>query len=177
MRYVDPKQYDFSKLNEEQLQVAVKDDSIFDTKFETKPVGYLKDATLRFADLVIGGISGIAIGGTVFSLSGTALALVAGIILMILVTFAVFGPLMSPWKTNQENPFYQLCLPKIRGASNGFWDGTEMRTEPEKTYIFDNAHGAVIGEAEAGQSYAVIYYLWDGDVGLVPTAGLGNGNG
>lgn len=35
----------------------------------------------------------------------------------------------------------------------------------------------VIGEAEAGQSYAVIYYLWDGDVGLVPTAGLGNGNG
>ena len=141
MRYVDPKQYDFSNLNEEQLQVAVKDDSIFDTKFETKPVGYLKDATLRFAK--------------------NKASLVAGIILMILVTFAVFGPLMSPWKTNQENPFYQLCLPKIRGASNGFWDGTEMRTEPEKTYIYDNAHGAVIGEAKKSKVVdGVQYYTY-----------------
>ena len=138
MKYVDPKQYDFSRLNEKQLEVAVKDDTIFDTKFETKPVGYFKDACIRFAK--------------------NKGSLVAGIILMILVTFAIFGPLMSPWRTNQTNEFYQLCLPKVRGASNGFWDGTEMRNEPEKTYIFDNAHGAVLGEAKKSKVVDGVQY-------------------
>ena len=138
MRYVDPKQYDFSRLNEEQLKVAVKDDSVFDTKFETKPVGYLKDAAIRFAK--------------------NKGSLVAGIILMLLVTLAVFGPLMSPWKTNQENQFYQLCLPKVREASNGFWDGTEMRNEPEKTYIYDKSHGAVLGEGKKAQVVDGVQY-------------------
>ena len=138
MRYVDPKQYDFSRLNEKQLQVAVKDDTIFDTKFETKPVGYFKDACIRFAK--------------------NKGSLVAGIILMVLVSLAIFGPLMSPWKTNQTNEFYQLCLPKVHEASNGFWDGTEMRTEPEKTYIFDNAHGAVIGEPKKSKVVEGVQY-------------------
>ena len=128
MKYVDPKQYDFSRLNEEQLKVAVKDETIFDTKFETKPVGYFKDAWIRFTK--------------------NKGSVAAAIILMILVSFAVFGPLFSPWKTNDNNTLYQYRLPKIREASNGFWDGTKMKTEPEKTYIFDKTHGAVLGEAK-----------------------------
>ena len=44
MKYVDPKQYDFSRLNENQLKIAKKDEAIFDQKFETKPVGYFQDA-------------------------------------------------------------------------------------------------------------------------------------
>ena len=141
MRYVDPKQYDFSRLNEEQLKVAVKDETIFDAKFETKPVGYLKDAFIRFAK--------------------NKGSLIAGIILMLLVTFAIFGPLMSPWKTNDKNDFYRLCLPKIHEVSNGFWDGTEMRNEPEKTYIFDKAHGAVVGEGKKDKVVdGVQYYTY-----------------
>ena len=141
MKYVDPKQYDFSRLNEEQLKVAVKDDTIFDTKFETKPVGYLKDAAIRFAK--------------------NKGSLVAGIVLMILVTFAIFGPLMSPWQTDQTQDFYRLCLPKVHEASNGFWDGTEMKTEPEKTFIYDNSRGAVVGEAKKGKvSEGVQYYTY-----------------
>lgn len=126
MRYIDPKQYDFSRINEKQLEVAKKDETIFDTKFETKPVGYFKDAWIRFTK--------------------NKGSLAAAIILLCLVAFAVFGPLLSPWGTKDENEFYQLCLPKVHEASNGFWDGTKMKTEPEKTYIHDNAHGAIVGE-------------------------------
>ena len=35
----------------------------------------------------------------------------------------------------------------------------------------------VIGEAESDQRYAIVYYLKDGTVGLVPMTSLGNGNG
>ena len=35
----------------------------------------------------------------------------------------------------------------------------------------------VIGEAESEQKYAIVYYLKDGSVGLVPMTSLGNGNG
>ena len=35
----------------------------------------------------------------------------------------------------------------------------------------------VIGETETDQSYAVVYYLPDGDVGLIPASSLGEGNG
>ena len=35
----------------------------------------------------------------------------------------------------------------------------------------------IIGEAETDQKYAIVYYLPDGDVGLIPVTSLGNGNG
>jgi hypothetical protein len=35
----------------------------------------------------------------------------------------------------------------------------------------------VIGEAESEQKYAIVYFLKDGIVGLVPVTSLGNGNG
>ena len=35
----------------------------------------------------------------------------------------------------------------------------------------------VIGESESDQKYAIVYYLKDGSVGLVPMTSLGNGNG
>ena len=35
----------------------------------------------------------------------------------------------------------------------------------------------VVGEAERDQKYAVVYSLKDGNVGLVPVTGLGDGNG
>ena len=35
----------------------------------------------------------------------------------------------------------------------------------------------IIGDAETNQKYAIVYYLPDGDVGMLPVTSLGNGNG
>ena len=128
MKYVDPKQYDFSRLNENQLKIAKKDEAIFDQKFETKPVGYFQDAWIRFTK--------------------NKGSFVAAIILLLLALFSIFGPLASPWSTKTENEFHLYCLPKIHEPSNGFWDGTKRTTEPEKVYIKDKARGSIAGEAK-----------------------------
>ena len=38
----------FKTIPQEKFELVQRDESIFDTKFETKPVGYLKDALIRF---------------------------------------------------------------------------------------------------------------------------------
>ncbi len=124
MEYIDPKQYDFSSITKEQLEIANKDENIFDQKFETKPVGYFKDAWIRFTK--------------------NKGSVVAAVILLILVAFAALGPIASPWKTTDTNPMYQYCLPKSHFGSNGFWDGTETKSAPEKTYYYDLGRNAVV---------------------------------
>ena len=135
MEYIDPKQYDFSSISSEQLEIANKDENIFDQKFETKPVGYFKDAWIRFTK--------------------NKGSVVAAVILLLLVLFSIFGPLASPWKTNDNNEMYQYCLPKSSVfGGNGFWDGTTEKSEPLKTYYYDLERNAVV-EGSAKKSKIV----------------------
>lgn len=139
MEFIDPKQYDFSSLTKEDLQIAKKDEDIFDQKFETKPVGYFKDAMKRFRK--------------------NKGSVIAGIILLLLTAFAIFGPLFSPWSTTGGDPLYAYCLPKATEAGTGFWDGTKMKTEPFKTYINDFGRGAVIGKGKMKTDKDGIVYV------------------
>ena len=80
-----------------------------DTKMNTKRIGYLKDALIRFAR--------------------NKASIVAAVIISILFLYAIFGPLIG--RTNYTEirddvtiQKYAKLLPKIPGA-NGFWDGCE----------------------------------------------------
>jgi len=128
MRVIDPSTYDFSSITKEQLQIAKKDETVFDTKFETKPVGYFKDALIRF--------------------SKNKGSVVAAIILGILVLFAIFAPLTTHWGTKETNQTYSYVLPKVFDDANGFWDGTKYVEESAKQYYYDFYRGAIRGDAE-----------------------------
>lgn len=97
----------FKNLPQEKFELVQRDESIFDTKFETKPVGYLKDALLRFRK--------------------NKASVVAFFVLMFLVLFAIVVPEVSNYDLTTNDPVYKQVLPRT-GITDGtgFWDGTKI---------------------------------------------------
>lgn len=104
----------------EKFEFASQGDMIHDKKLQTKPVGYFKDAFRRFCK--------------------NKGAVVAAIVVIILVLFAIFGPLCinsnytDAYVTDIDVQRYQYLTPKLFKNGN-FWSGTEKRTgDNEVTY-------------------------------------------
>lgn len=91
-----------------------EDKKIHDTKFETKKIGYFKDAFIRF--------------------SKNKASVVAFVIICILILYAIFAPIVASTKYtssefDQNRQKYNRLLPKIDLFSgSGFWDGTKSMT-------------------------------------------------
>lgn len=103
-----PQDYNISS---EKFKFRTKDVNLHDTKLETKPVSYFKDALHRFtknkASIVAAGIIGL------------------------LVLFAIFAPLFTPYTVSYSDTTYKYVLPKNELFYNlrlGFWDGCKTRT-------------------------------------------------
>ena len=97
----------FKTIPQEKFELVQRDESIFDTKFETKPVGYLKDALIRFRK--------------------NKGSVVAFFVLMILVLFALIVPEVSYYELNQNDFVYKEVLPRSGFTDGtGFWDGTKI---------------------------------------------------
>lgn len=97
----------FKNIPQEKFELVKRDESIFDTKFETKPVGYLKDALIRFRK--------------------NKGSVVAFFVLMFLVLFAIVVPEISHYDLKTNDPVYKQVLPRT-GITDGtgFWDGTKV---------------------------------------------------
>lgn len=134
MRYVDPKSFDLTQIQTEKLKVATNHDTQFDKAFKTKPIGYFKDAFIRFRK--------------------NKGSVVAGIILLGLVMCAIFAPYASPYKTDEFHEEYAYLLPKNPGfAGTGFWDGTKyLGSETMKQYYYDLNRNAVVGDVTTKES-------------------------
>jgi oligopeptide transport system permease protein len=92
----------------EDFTFVQSDKQISDLKFETKPVGFFKDALLRF--------------------SKNKGSVVAAVILLLLILFAIFAPIFSNFSLQDDFDAYNLknLTPKSPILSgNGFWDGTK----------------------------------------------------
>ncbi|MBR0139383.1 MAG: ABC transporter permease [Firmicutes bacterium] len=76
------------------LRLVQLDENIHDTKFETKPIGFFKDAMLRFRK--------------------NKSSVVAFILILIIAFFAVFGPMMNPHGFNDQDLNRVNCPPKIQ---------------------------------------------------------------
>ncbi len=98
---------DINNIPHEKLQFAEGGLQLHDQKFETKPIGFLKDAWLRFKK--------------------NKGSIVAAIIILFIIAFAVLGPLFSSYAVSDSDANYTLCRPDL-GLGLPFWNGDkEMR--------------------------------------------------
>lgn len=105
-----------NSIPKEKFQFVTKRDLSHDKKLETKPVGYFKDAFRRFCK--------------------NKGSVIAAIIILILVIFAIVGPYCisdkytSAYGNDTDVGQYQTLLPKLSiMEGTGFWDGTEVEEE------------------------------------------------
>ena len=123
----------FPDIPKEKFEFVKRDKAIHDEKFETKPMGYFKDALFRF--------------------SKNKGSVVAAIIIAILLLFAIFAPMFSNYSIDYADLYYKNVLPKNSlFAKMGFWDGTKKQTLNSAMYEYYCAiPGAVVdhyGEQE-----------------------------
>lgn len=127
----------FEKYNyipEEKFAFASDVDLLHDNKLETKPVGYLRDAFRRFTK--------------------NKGSVVAGIIIIILVLFAIIGPYccsstyQNAYATDTKILTYKELLPSLRMfKGTGFWDGSKTeKGVNERTYAMLVARGLETGK-------------------------------
>lgn len=103
------------ELKEEDFSFVQLDETIHDTKFETKPIGYLKDAWLRFKK--------------------NKASLVALIIIIIIVLFGLFYPLTTSKKLSDVDTEYSFMRPKNLFLSKlGICDGTYTKKGTVSAY-------------------------------------------
>ena len=103
-----------TSIPQEKFKLVHVDESIHDVKFETKPVGWLKDALTRFIK--------------------NKTSVVAAAILLVIALFALIVPLASPKSYVKKTDFpsgfrdsrFSEVLPRIKAfKGSGFWDGTK----------------------------------------------------
>lgn len=119
-------QTQFKEIPQEKFELVQRDETIFDTKFETKPIGYFKDALLRFRK--------------------NKASVVAFVILVLLVVFAIFAPILSPYGINDTEVEFKQAIPRVAlFEGTGFLDGTKEVTLNEVDYLnYVNQPGYIV---------------------------------
>lgn len=113
------------KINNDDFKLVQQDKSIHDVKFTTKPTTFFKDARHRFVK--------------------NRSSVVGGIILGVLFVLSLILPIngVIPFDISGKNNYETNLPPRIRQASNGFWDGT--RWHKNEAYPYD-ANGNYVGQ-------------------------------
>ena len=94
-----------------------QDRQIHDTKLETKPTTFLKDALRRFRK--------------------NQSSVIAAVILAILILLAILVPWISPHNIDVVRSQEKFLAPKLFDAGTGFWDGTRSA----KHVLYDPVNG------------------------------------
>lgn len=133
---------DYTNIPKEKFEFYKRDESIHDKKLDTKPVGYFKDAMMRFAR--------------------NKSSVVAAVIICFLVLFAVFVPmLMSNNYTNSPTDTiylqYSKLLPKCELFEWAGWDGCYNETLNTNNYYYKNAIGVETGLNPIKEVYRADY--------------------
>lgn len=119
---------DYNNIPVEKLKIAVRNEKIADKKLDTKPVGYFKDAFLRFKK--------------------NKSSVFAAIIILILFLYAFIVPFVSNYDVSFRDGYYKQVLPKNNlFAGLGFWDGCSVKNETQAGYDYYNAIGMEYGSS------------------------------
>ncbi|MBQ7889830.1 MAG: ABC transporter permease [Erysipelotrichaceae bacterium] len=106
----------------EKLRFATKRDLYHDSRFETKPVSYFQGAFNRFCK--------------------NKGAVVGGIVISILVLFAILAPLFTPFQPKYYDMVYSYVTPKnslFVESGIDFWDGCKEKNTSRVGYLKDLA--------------------------------------
>ena len=110
----------------EKFRFIQQDEKIHDERIKTKPIGYFKDAWLRFVR--------------------NKSAVVAFVLIILLVLFAVIVPFISDYDVNFRSGYYKTMQPKSRlFAGLGFWDGGRQENLNLDSYNAVRAIGTETG--------------------------------
>ena len=124
---MDTKKLNLTNIPKEKFALAGADRRITDTKFETKPVGYFKDAFNRFKK--------------------NKSSLVAAIIIMLLFLYALIVPFFSNYNVNFRDGYYKMLLPKSKLFSFLGWDGCSWYKVSQAGYDSYSAIGYEYGSS------------------------------
>ncbi|MBS7259737.1 MAG: ABC transporter permease [Eubacteriales bacterium] len=122
---METKKNDYMNIPADRFEPAVRDEKIFDKKFESKPIGYFKDAMIRFAK--------------------NKSSLVAAFIIAILLLFAIIVPFFSKYsvdaKSKENDSAYAQVLPKSTLFAWAGWDGCKKDKKTQGGYDYLNSIG------------------------------------
>ena len=99
------KNYDFKA---DDFQLIQQHEKIFDTKLDTRPTTFFRDALRRFRK--------------------NKSSVVGFFIVSILILLAIIVPVVSPHNITKVSTQEGFLAPKLFEAGTGFWDGTRTRT-------------------------------------------------
>ncbi len=105
------------QISSEKFVFHSTENNLHDTKLETKPVSYFRDALNRFAR--------------------NKASILAAVIILILMLFAIIAPIFSPYDVAYEDANYAFVLPKnpiFRNLGIHFWDGGQEKEVNQLTY-------------------------------------------
>ncbi len=105
------------KISAEKFVFHSTGDNLHDSKLETKPVSYLRDALHRF--------------------TRNKASIVAAVIIAVLILFALIGPVLTPYTVAYEDVNYAFVLPKLelfRNLGIHFWDGGQTKEVNKITF-------------------------------------------
>ena len=112
----------------EKFRFVRSDERIHDEKLKTKPIGYFKDAWLRFRK--------------------DSSAVVAFVLILMLMLFSLIVPFISHYDVTFRDGYYKTVLPRLGFLSGtGFWDGTQRQRETQAGYDYLNAIGQETGRS------------------------------
>ena len=109
----------------EKFEFVQRDQRLHDRELETKPIGYFKDAMLRF--------------------SRNKGAVVCAVIIFVLAIYAILAPWLSQVGPSQKDGYYSYVLPKLSTKFDlGFWNGCSDEKMNQQTYdYYSNIPGAI----------------------------------
>ena len=118
----------FNNIPAEKFQFATRNDLYHDSKFETKPVSYFQGAFNRFCK--------------------NKGAVVGGVVIAVLVLFAILAPFFTPFQPAYYDMVYAYVTPKNKlfaDSDIGFWDGCRVKKTNYVGYLQDYALASETG--------------------------------
>ncbi|MBR5219812.1 MAG: ABC transporter permease [Clostridia bacterium] len=114
--------HNINNIPAEKFQFVKRNESLHDSKFSTKPVSYFQGAFRRFCK--------------------NKGAVVGGVVIAVLVLFAIIAPFFTPFQPAYYDMVYAYVTPKTHLFENsniGFWDGCRVKETNRVGYLKDLA--------------------------------------